>query len=68
MNLIWRFYVDPNHRWRWQCLKFDRTVATESANGYQEYEQCVADAKRKGYVYLPSQVSTRVQPRSARSR
>jgi hypothetical protein len=61
-NIIWRFYSDPDQRWRWQCLAFDGRVVEESKSGYKEYETCLANAREKGYVFLPSQ-STR--PESA---
>jgi hypothetical protein len=56
MNIIWRFYTDPNLRWRWQRLATDRTVISESHAGYAEYDASVADATDKGYVILASQV------------
>jgi len=55
MNLIWRFYTDPDRRWRWQHLAVDRTVIAESQTAYNEYDGCVADAREKGYVFHPSQ-------------
>ena len=55
MNLIWRFYTDDNHCWKWQQLSVSREVITESHAAYGEYEGCVADAKSKGYVFHPSQ-------------
>ena len=55
VNLIWRFYTDENHRWKWQQLSVSREVITESSSAYKEYEGCVADAKSKGYVFHPSQ-------------
>lgn len=55
MNFIWRFYVDPDHRWRWQRLSSDRSVVAESRAAYKEYEGCLANAKDEGYVFHPSQ-------------
>ena len=52
-NLVWRFYIDPNHRWRWQHLSVQREVISESPTGYKEYEECLADAEGKGYVFHP---------------
>jgi hypothetical protein len=62
MNLIWRFYSDPDRRWRWQRLSVDKKVVNESKSGYKEYESCVANAREQGYVYLPPQ-STRAEER-----
>ena len=53
-NLIWRFYIDSNHRWRWQHLSVQGEVISESPKGHKEYEECLADAKGKGYVLHPS--------------
>jgi len=55
MNFIWRFYMDPNHRWKWQRLSVDRTVIAESNTGYKEYEGCLANARDNGHVFQPSQ-------------
>jgi hypothetical protein len=53
-NIIWRFYSDCAHQWRWECLAFDGTVLKHSASGYKLYEGCLADACEMGYVSLPS--------------
>ncbi len=69
MNLIWRFYSDPEGRWRWQRLSFDGSTVHESKTGYKEYEACVASAREQGYVFLPA-LSTRPessQPKTRRS-
>ena len=55
MNFIWRFYMDPNQRWKWQRLSVDRTVIAESNTGYKEYEGCLANARDNGHVFQPSQ-------------
>lgn len=50
MNIIWRFYSDLTHLWRWQQIAADRTVVSESQKAYKNYEGCLADAVEKGYV------------------
>ena len=55
MNMIWRFYLDQNQRWRWQHLAFNLDVMAESGKGYKDYEGCVENAVAKGYISLPSQ-------------
>ncbi len=60
MNLIWRFYLDPQRKWRWQRLSVSQAVIAESPGAYKEYEGCVENARDQGYVFQPSQ-STRVQ-------
>jgi len=54
MNAIWRFYVDQDRRWRWQRLASDRSVLSESAQAYKNYDGCMANAQSKGYVFHPS--------------
>jgi hypothetical protein len=54
-NFVWRFYMDPEHRWRWQRLSSDRSVLSESLAGYKEYAGCLANAKGEGYVFYPPQ-------------
>ena len=62
MNYIWRFYVDPDRRWRWQRLSPDRSLVAESRAAYKEYESCVTNARNEGYDFQPSQ--DRQVPRS----
>ncbi len=54
MNLVWRFYIDPDHRWKWQRLAFDRTVIAESTRAHKDYEACLVDAHKSGYDFEPS--------------
>ena len=55
MNIIWRFYTEHDHRWKWQRISADRTVVEESRTAYKDYEACLADARNKGHVFQPSQ-------------
>jgi len=54
MNAVWRFYMDPERRWRWQQLTASRVLLSESRNGYAEYDDCMKDANTHGYVHQPS--------------
>jgi hypothetical protein len=54
MNMIWRFYVDEKHQWRWQQLSVSRAVIAESPNAYKAYEACLANASEQGYVFVPA--------------
>ena len=54
VNLIWRFYSDSAHSWRWQRLAYDGTVVEHSKSSYAQYESCLADACEQGHVSLPS--------------
>lgn len=60
MNVIWRFYVDGQQRWKWQQLSADRSVVAESAKAYKDYESCLANAQGQGHEHLPS-IGRRVQ-------
>ena len=55
MNIIWRFYMDSGSRWNWQQIGASQAVVAESSTGYVNYEACLANAKDRGYVYLPAQ-------------
>ena len=67
VNLIWRFYSDSAHQWRWERLAFDGTVLEHSASGYPQYEACLASACEKGYVMLPS-LSTKPESTSPKAK
>ena len=55
MNVIWRFYMDGGHRWNWQQIGAGQAIVAESSKGYSNYEACLANAKDRGYVFLPAQ-------------
>ena len=64
MNIIWRFYVGEDQRWRWQRLSVSREVLAESPTAYSDYEGCLADARGQGYVFQPPQAGLiRSRPR-----
>jgi hypothetical protein len=58
-NLVWRFYMDQGHKWKWQHLSMHGEVISESARGYKNYENCLANAKENGHLFEPSQAKTR---------
>ncbi len=58
-NLIWRFYSDSAHQWKWEHLAFNGTVLERSECGYPQYESCLANACESGYVFLASPASTK---------
>ena len=65
VNLIWRFYSDSAHHWRWQRLAFDGTVIEHSKSAYSQYESCLANASEHGYVSFPS-LSTKANGTSSK--
>jgi hypothetical protein len=54
-NLVWRFYTNAKHRWKWQRLSVQGQALLESDKSYKKYEECLANAKDHGYVFQPSQ-------------
>jgi len=54
MRIVWRFFADPSHQWQWQQLAFDGTVVGYSKTGYVQYEACVTNAAKHGYVAVPA--------------
>ena len=47
--------MDSGSRWNWQQIGAGQAVVAESSKGYADYEACLANAKDRGYVYLPAQ-------------
>ena len=54
MNLVWRFFFGPDHRWRWQRSSLEGKVVAESSASYAEYEGCLASAGEQGYKAVPA--------------
>jgi len=50
-DITWRFYVDSGRCWHWQQLSSVGTVMDESECLLSSYEECIADAQRRGYVF-----------------
>lgn len=65
MNLVWRFYRDNGGAWRWQQLETDHSVISDSPRGYATYDECLAEARKLGYAYAPSQERGRPPKRYA---
>ncbi len=59
MRMVWRFYVGPDHRWRWQKMSPDCAVVAESPTSFNDYDECVAAARAGGYVFEVAQQSSR---------
>jgi hypothetical protein len=47
----WRFHAGQDERWRWQQLNELGQVIEQSVIGFRSYEECVADAESRGYVF-----------------
>jgi hypothetical protein len=58
-NLVWRFYTDESHKWKWQHLSMGGEIIAQSAKSYKSYENCLANAKENGHVFEASQAKTR---------
>ena len=59
MQATWRFFRDEAGLWRWQQVAVSRDVLAESHTSYAEYDDCLADAKKKGYIFAAAQERTR---------
>jgi hypothetical protein len=59
MRIVWRFFADPSHQWQWQQLAFDGTVVGQSKTGYVQYEACVTNASKHGYMAVPARPRSR---------
>ena len=55
VNLIWRFYQDENRKWRWQQMIAGQEVVNHSPSAHLDYGRCLADARKRGYVFEMSQ-------------
>ena len=56
-RIIWRFYADPEGRWRWQQVSDERVLLAESRNSYASYDDVMHAARAAGYVYEAAQAS-----------
>ena len=54
-QIVWRFFSDPSHLWHWQQLAFDGMVVGYSKTGHLQYEACITNAAKHGYVAAPAQ-------------
>jgi hypothetical protein len=56
-RIIWRFFADPEGRWRWQQMSDERILLAESAGSYPSYDDVLHAARAAGYVYEVAQPS-----------
>jgi len=45
VHIIWRFYSDPTHAWRWQRIPRTARCLGDRSGSYKNYEGCLADAE-----------------------
>ena len=53
-RIVWRFFADPSRQWQWQQLAFDGTVVAHSKLHYVQYEACISNAAKHGYLAVPA--------------
>ncbi|MBE0615361.1 MAG: hypothetical protein IH604_16960 [Burkholderiales bacterium] len=53
-RIVWRFFADSSHQWKWQQLAFDGTIVANSKSSYLQYEACVSNASKHGYLAAPA--------------
>lgn len=49
MNDRWDFYQDARGQWRWRRTAPNGQIVGASSEGYTNYSDCVANARRNGY-------------------
>ena len=47
---VWTFKKDTNGRWIWLRHSPEGEPLVASSADFEEFEECVADARRRGYV------------------
>lgn len=47
---LWEFYPDSSGKWRWRRTAPNGEIVGVSAEGYEERPDCIANARRFGYV------------------
>lgn len=50
---VWTFKKDDTDRWRWQRMSPDGEVLIAAANAFATMDECVEDARRRGYKPEP---------------
>jgi hypothetical protein len=56
-RIIWRFFADPEGRWRWQQVSDERILLAQSGGSYASYDEVMRGARAAGYVYEAAQPS-----------
>ncbi len=49
-NDIWEFYKDNEGQWRWRRTASNGRIVGASSQGYANKSDCIANAKRNGYI------------------
>jgi hypothetical protein len=52
---IWRFFADPEGRWKWPQVSDARVLLAESRDSDASYDDVVHAARAAGYVYQAAQ-------------
>ena len=50
MNDVFEFYKDINGEWRWTRKASNGRIVGASSEGYKNRADCVANARRNGYI------------------
>ena len=50
---VWTFKKDDADRWHWQRMSPDGEVLIAAATAFATMEECVEDARRRGYRGMP---------------
>jgi hypothetical protein len=47
---VWVFRMNERNRWMWQRVSPEGQPTLESSADFATFEECVADARRRGYT------------------
>ena len=50
MSEVWDFKKDPNGDWTWQRQSLHRELIEEGSVSFKQLDECIADARRRGYT------------------
>ena len=59
---VWRFFMTKERSWKWQRVTASGSMVDESNEAYPDYDACVTNAQRNGYVF--QQPQTKIIARS----
>jgi hypothetical protein len=67
MNLVWRFYVGADSKWRWQKLSAGGTVIADCNVGYPTHRRALLDAQKMAISSNPLLPKCSIGPACLRS-
>ena len=65
---VWDFKKDSNGHWTWQRQSLHHELIEEARLSFQKLDECIADARRRGYAGSLSESAEPPRDASARLR